>query len=248
MWMGQGMSKMNVERLLAGQGFGSRRECRGLVLSGRVSVAGALCEDPGTEVEAVDGLPYRVDGVDWEYRTRAYLVLHKPADYECSLRPVHYPGVHRLLPPQLTARGVQPVGRLDADTTGLLLFSDDGQFIHTYTSPKKKVPKVYEATVKHPLDETQRAALLAGVLLNDEPAPIAAKACAILGEHLLEMTVTEGKYHLVKRMVAAAGNRVEALHRRAVGHFELPADLAPGQWRWLSAADLAALAAGRDAD
>ena len=173
MWMGQGMSKMNVERLLAGQGFGSRRECRGLVLSGRVSVAGALCEDPGTEVEAVDGLQYRVDGVDWEYRTRAYLVLHKPADYECSLRPVHYPGVHRLLSPQLTARGVQPVGRLDADTTGLLLFSDDGQFIHTYTSPKKKVPKVYEATVKHPLDETQRAALLAGVLLNDEPAPIA---------------------------------------------------------------------------
>ena len=200
------MSKMNVERLLAGQGFGSRRECRGLVLAGRVSVAGALCEDPGTEVEAVDGLPYRVDGVDWEYHTRAYLVLHKPADYECSLRAVHYPGVHRLLPPQLTVRGVQPVGRLDADTTGLLLFSDDGQFIHTYTSPKKNVPTVYVAWVKHPLDETQRAALLAGVQLNDEPAPIAAKACTILSEHVLELTVTEGKYHLVKRMVAASGS------------------------------------------
>lgn len=242
------MSKMNVERLLAGQGFGSRRECRGMLLAGRVAFVGVVCDDPGAEVEAVDGLPYTVDGVAWEYRARAYLVLHKPADYECSLRPAHYPGVHRLLPPQLTARGVQPVGRLDADTTGLLLFSDDGQFIHTYTSPKKKVPKVYEATVKHPLDAAQCAALLAGVQLNDEPAPIAAKACAILGEHRLELTVTEGKYHLVKRMVAAAGNRVEALHRRAVGNFELPADLAPGEWRWLSDADLAALAGGRCTD
>ena len=110
------------------------------------------------------------------------------------------------------------------------------------------MPKVYEATVKHPLDAAQCAALLAGVQLNDEPAPIAAKACPILGEHRLELTVTEGKYHLVKRMVAAAGNRVEALHRRAVGNFELPADLAPGEWRWLSDADLAALAGGRDAD
>ena len=110
------------------------------------------------------------------------------------------------------------------------------------------VPQVCGARFLYRPVAALRAALLAGVQLNDEPAPIAAKACAILGEHRLELTVPEGQYHLVKRMVAAAGNRVEALHRRAVGNFELPADLAPGEWRWLSDADLAALAGGRCTD
>ena len=240
------MVKFDIERMLAGQGFGSRRECRGMILAGRVSLARELCTDPGQPINPVDGLAYGVDGTAWEYRSRAYLALNKPAGYECSHHPSHYPSVYTLLPRPLVARGVQSVGRLDADTTGLLLFSDDGQFIHTYTSPKKKVPKIYEATLKHPLDNAQCAALLAGVQLHDEPVPIAAKACAQLAQHVLELTVTEGKYHLVKRMVAAAGNRVEALHRRAVGDFVLPADLAPGAWRWLSPADLVALAAGRD--
>jgi 16S rRNA pseudouridine516 synthase len=97
---------------------------------------------------------------------------------------------------------------------------------------------VYLATTKHPLDQTQVDKLLTGVLLNDEPEPIAAAAAEIAGENLLRLTVTEGKYHQVKRMVAAAGNRVEALHREAVGEFALPADLKPGEWRWLAAVDL----------
>jgi 16S rRNA pseudouridine516 synthase len=137
---------------------------------------------------------------------------------------------------------VQAVGRLDEDTTGLLLLTDDGQFIHTYSSPKKKVPKVYEVTTKHAVDDEQVAALLAGVQLNDEPGPISAFACERLAERLMRLTVTEGKYHLVKRMVAAAGNRVEALHRVSIGGFELPAALPVGEWMWLEADDLARLA------
>lgn len=235
---------MDLERLLQLQGYGSRRECRGMIAAGRVEVNGAVCDDPGETVQP-EGLAIAVDGVAWVCREKVYVALHKPAGYECSHKPQHHPSVFSLLPRAFLARGVQAVGRLDEDTTGLLLLSDDGQFIHTYSSPKKKVPKVYEASVKHPLDSRQLDALLAGVVLHDEPLPIAAAACAAASEHLLRLTVTEGKYHLVKRMVAAAGNRVEALHRTAVGGFFLPDDLPPGAWRCLEAADLARLAMTR---
>ena len=231
---------MELERLLRSQGFGSRPECRALVYSGRVAVAGVPCDDPFAEIDPV-GFEFSVDGEPWVFRQFAYLVLNKPQDFECSQKPKHHPSVYTLLPRALVTRGVQAVGRLDEDTTGLLLLSDDGQFIHTYTSPKKKIGKVYDVSVKHPLDSGQIAALLAGVELNDEPAPIAAAACEIRAERLLRMTVTEGKYHLVKRMIAAAGNRVEGLDRVAVGGLSLPDDLPLGKWRWLDAADLDSL-------
>ena len=228
---------MELERLLRSQGFGSRPECRALVYSGRVSAAGLVCEDPFAEVDP-SGFEFSVDGVPWCFRKFAYLALNKPSDFECSQKPKHHPSVYSLLPRPLLTRGVQAVGRLDEDTTGLLLLSDDGQFIHTYTAPKKKIPKVYDVTVKHELDEQQLSSLLAGVQLNDEPAPIAAAACEILSARLLRMTVTEGKYHLVKRMIAAAGNRVEGLNRIAVGGLSLPDDLPVGQWMWLESSDL----------
>ncbi len=163
-------------------------------------------------------------------------MLHKPAGYECSRKPQHHLGVLELIPPQLRERGVQPIGRLDEDTTGMLLLTDDGQLNHVLSSGKRKVPKVYLATTKHPLDQAQLDKLLAGVLLNDEPAPIAAADAEIAGDSLLRLTLTEGKYHQVKRMVAAVGNRVEALHRAQIGGFKLPEDLKPGEWRWLASA------------
>jgi 16S rRNA pseudouridine516 synthase len=125
------------------------------------------------------------------------------------------------------------VGRLDEDTTGLLLLTDDGTLIHRLTSPKHHVPKVYEVQCKHEVDTKQVAALLAGVVLEDDPKPVKAAACEAVGTHGIRLTLTEGKYHQVKRMVAAAGNRVEGLHRSTFGALALPADLAPGQWRWL---------------
>lgn len=233
---------MELERILRSQGFGSRAECRALICSGRVGVNGTPCDDPYAEFEP-EGFQFTVDDVLWNYRKHAYIVLHKPANFECSHKPKFHPSVYTLLPRPLVTRGVQAIGRLDEDTTGLLLMSDNGQFIHQCTSPKKVVPKVYEVTTKHAIDDAQISALRQGVQLNDEPAPIAAAACERVSDHLLRLTVTEGKYHQVKRMVAAASNRVVALHRVAIGGFELPASLEPGEWMWLDDKDLERLTA-----
>lgn len=233
---------MELERLLRSQGFGSRAECRALIQSGRVGANGAPCDDPYAKFEP-EGFRFTVDGTPWTYRQHAYIVLNKPADFECSHKPRFHPSVYTLLPRPLVTRGVQAIGRLDEDTTGLLLMSDDGQFIHRCTSPKKLVPKVYEVTTKHAIDDTQVSALRHGVLLNDETSPIAAAACERVSDHLLRLTVTEGKYHQVKRMVAAASNRVVALHRVAIGGFTLPTNLKPGEWTWLEDTDLKAVTA-----
>ena len=230
---------MQIERILHSQGFGTRRECRARVRAGTVSINDEIIEDPFVDLDPA-GLAFTVDGETWTYREKAYLALHKPVGYECSHQPLHHPSVFGLLPEPVVMRGVQSVGRLDQDTSGLLLFSDDGQFIHAWSSGKKRIPKRYQVTAKHPVDEAFRARLLGGVQLHDEAAPLSAASCELEGEHEMVLTVTEGKYHQVKRMVAAAGNRVEALHRSRIGGLDLP-DLAPGEWCWLEADELARL-------
>ncbi|MDR5830488.1 16S rRNA pseudouridine(516) synthase [Caballeronia sp. LP006] len=232
---------MDLETLLFSQGFGSRRQCRGLVAEGRVCIGGDVCADPHARISLTPSPEFKVDGHAWTYREKAYIALNKPPGYECSRDPQHHLSIFHLLPPQLIERGVQPVGRLDQDTTGLLLLSDDGAFVHAFTSPKRKVPKLYLATTRHPIDDAQLARLVEGVLLHGETKPSAALAATRRDEHLLELTVQEGKYHQVKRMVAAAGNRVEKLHRERVGGYALPESLAEGAWRWLDETDLAAL-------
>ncbi|WP_374515547.1 pseudouridine synthase [Niveibacterium sp.] len=231
---------MQLDRILQSQGFGSRKECRGLVRHGFVRVNGEEMDDPFVELDPA-GLEFEVDGELWSYREVAYVMLHKPAGYEVSHKPVHHPSVFALLPAPLRARGVQAVGRLDEDTTGLLILTEDGQLIHQLSSPKRAIPKIYTVTLKHPATPELVSALLAGVELHDEPEPVVAAGCEIIGDCLLRLTITGGKYHQVKRMIGAAGNRVEALHRGEIGRLALPADLAPGEWRWLSDADLAAL-------
>jgi 16S rRNA pseudouridine516 synthase len=245
---------MQLQDILYSQGFGTRRVCAGLVQQGHVQVYGpdqagspVLIQDSAMEFDA-QGLRMRVQGIDWPYHALAYLMLHKPVGTECSQKPSTYPSIYTLLPSPLRMRpqkgavqGVQTVGRLDQDTTGLLLLTDDGKFIHRMSSPRHHVPKVYEVVVKHALDERQVQRLLDGVVLDDDPTLVRAASCEAVSEHHLRLTLTEGKYHQVKRMVAAVGNRVEALHRSQIGGLQLPQDLAPGQWRWLNAADLAAL-------
>lgn len=228
---------MELEKILQRQGFGTRKGCRALIRAGRVKVNGDVCEDPFADI-STDGLTFTVDEIAWPYREFATLVLNKPVHYECSRRPIHHPSVLSLLPQPLVERGVQPIGRLDEDTTGLLILTDDGKLNHVLSSPKKKIPKIYLAVTKHPVDAAQIDTLLAGVVLHDDPEPVRVAACEVVEETLLRLTITEGKYHQVKRMVAAAGNRVETLHREAIGDLVLPADLKPGEWRWLEAADL----------
>jgi 16S rRNA pseudouridine516 synthase len=238
---------MRIEEILYTQGFGTRRVCAGLVQHGFVQVEGAAVTDPGAEFEA-QGLRFTVQGSVWEYHEKAYLMLHKPAGTECSQKPSTYPSIYTLLPAPLRQRpnkgavqGVQAIGRLDQDTTGLLLLTDDGQFIHRMGSPKHHVPKVYEVGTKHPVDPGQLDRLLAGVVLDDDPKPVRAAACEATGPLQLRLTLTEGKYHQVKRMLAAVGNRVETLHRSRIGPLALPQDLAPGQWRWLEPGQVEAL-------
>ena len=227
---------MKLAQVLFSQGMGARRECEGLIVSGHVTLAGRVCDDPYLDVEP-EGLVFGVWGELWPYHAKALIMLNKPAGYECSQKPKYHPSVYSLLPGPLRRRDVQAVGRLDEDTTGLLLLTDDGALIHRLTSPKHHVPKVYEVGCKHPVDDAQVAQLLAGVTLLDDPAPVRAAACERTGafsdKHGLSLTLTEGKYHQVKRMLAAVGNRVETLHRSRFGALALPADLAPGQWRWL---------------
>jgi 16S rRNA pseudouridine516 synthase len=240
---------MQLQQILFSQGFGTRRICAGLVEQGHVTVGGAVCDDPDADFD-VQGLRFTVQGVAWEYQERAYLLLHKPPGYECSTRPGAWPSVLSLLPGPLRQRpqkggatGVQPVGRLDQDTTGLLLLSDDGAFIHRMTSPRHEVPKVYEVTTRDALDESVSRKLLAGVLLDGEREPVHAAACELTGPSQLRLTLTQGKYHQVKRMLAATGHHVVGLHRSRIGNLVLPPDLPRGQWRWMTPQDLAAAGA-----
>ena len=247
-----------LQDILYAEGFGTRRVCAGLVQQGRVERAGVLengetawglCLDPHVGFER-DGLKLRVQGMDWVCHVRACILLHKPAGFECSQRPSAWPSVYTLLPAALRQRprrggvpGVQAVGRLDQDTTGLLLLTDDGALLHRLGSPRHHVPKVYEVTLRHAAGPELLEKLLAGVVLEDDPAPVRADHAELPTPLHLRLTLTSGKYHQVKRMVAAAGNRVEALHRSQMGGLTVPPGLAPGQWRWLEAADLALLGA-----
>lgn len=236
------MSKLTLDRILHTQGFGTRKWCRELIASGDVSIAGSVVTDANVAIET-DGLAFSVFGEPWTYRKQLYIALNKPADFECSRKPSHHPGVLTLLPEQFKLRDVQPVGRLDHDTTGLLLMSDDGAFIHTQSSPKHHVPKVYLATTFDPVTPQLVEQLKTGVKLHDEPAPLAAQICRMSDANRLEIVLEQGKYHQVKRMLAAAGNHCTALNRSQIGNLKL-ADLGieEGEWCYLDASQLALLA------
>jgi len=243
---------VQLQDVLYSQGFGTRRVCAGLVQQGHVqlleqgSVGGpVLCTDSTYDVEP-EGLRFIVQGVEWAWHRHAYLMMNKPAAVECSQKPSTYPSVYTLLPAPLRARptagkilGVQTIGRLDQDTTGLLLLSDDGSFIHKVSSPKKHIEKTYRVYAKYDLTPQQKDRLLQGVVLNDDPKPVVATDCVVQDGSVFDLTVTEGKYHQVKRMVAAVGNRVEQLHRIRIGGLHLPEDLASGAWRWLDEREIA---------
>ncbi len=233
---------MRLDDILFSQGFGSRRECAGLLAARLVRVAGRIETDPACDL-TTDGLQFEVEGQAWTFQANSLVLLHKPAGYECSQKPTAWPSVMLLLPAALRRRGIQPVGRLDQDTTGLLLLTDDGKLIHRLTSPKHHVPKVYEVGCDRPVDATQVEQMLRGVVLDDDPLPVLAEGCELTGEKSLRLTLIQGKYHQVKRMVAAVGNHCTSLHRSAFGALTLADGPEPGQWRFVSDAERAALMA-----
>ena len=235
------MSNQTLERILQAQGFGTRKWCSELVAAGEVQIGGEVINDPRRTFET-NSLEFSVYDEPWLYREHVYIALHKPANYECSRKPSHHPGVLSLLPEQFTLRDVQPVGRLDHDTTGLLLMSDDGAFIHAQSSPKRHIPKVYVATTQGAVTPQLIGQLLKGVKLHDEPAPLAAAVCEQVDTHQLKIVLEQGKYHQVKRMLAAAGNHCTALCRTRIGKLKLDElKLAAGEWCYLDEAARALL-------
>ena len=160
------MSKLSLDRILQSQGYGTRKYCRSLIEDGEVTINGVV-HDNYKETIDTEGLVFNLFDEDVVYREHVYIALFKPQNYECSRKPSHHPGVLTLLPEELTWRDVQPVGRLDHDTTGMLLMSDDGAFIHAQSSPKRHVPKIYQATTAEPVtDELIEPSAVLEVLPN----------------------------------------------------------------------------------
>lgn len=223
---------MHLDKILQSQGFGSRKYCRQLIETGKVSIDGEACTEIKADFSPVD-FEFTVAGQTWQYREKVYIALNKPQGYECSHQPQHHHSVFSLLPAQLIERGVQSVGRLDQDTTGLLLLTDDGALLQALTHPKKHVAKRYVVTTNRPITDDQIAQLQQGVTLCNEQGIYAADDCIKVKENQLILTIHQGLYHQVKRMLAAVGNHVDDLHREQVGHFKLPESLKEGKWIYL---------------
>lgn len=228
---------MLLEKMLQSQGFGSRKACQQLIKNGAICIEGQVITDPKYKLD-LNGLNFSVYGDDYQYREKVYIALNKPQGYECSHQATHHFSVFDLFDPVLLNRGIQCVGRLDQDTTGLLLFTDDGQFLQALTHPKKHVPKIYQMYTADPVTDEQIEALSQGVELRNEKGIFAATDVTRLAEQELQMTVHQGVYHQVKRMLAAVGNKVERLHRQQIGAFALPQHLAQGEWMYLDAAQI----------
>ena len=224
------MAKLSLDRILQSQGFGTRKWCRQLIEEGEVRIEGEIVRDPRASFDT-DDLQFTLFDETWSYHEHVYIALNKPVNIECSRKPSHHPGVMSLLPEQFSWREVQAIGRLDHDTTGLLLLTDDGAFNHAMSSPRRHVPKTYLATTHEPVTPSLINRLLYGVTLHDEPLPLAANMCRQVAEFQLEIIIEQGKYHQVKRMLAAADNHCAALERIAIGELTLSSlSLAAGEW------------------
>jgi 16S rRNA pseudouridine516 synthase len=238
-------STVRLDRLLANLGYGSRSEVQHLARIGGVTLDGAPAKDASMKVVVTPDLPTRltVDGEPLDPMPGMALMLHKPLGVTCSHKEAG-PLVYNLLPPRWRRRdpALSTVGRLDKETSGLLLLTDDGALLHRIISPKHHVAKHYVATLARPLRGDEAAQFSSGTLmLEGEEKPLAPAVMETLSPTSARVIVTEGRYHQVRRMFAAVGNHVEALHRDRIGALSLPADLGAGEYRQMSPADIAAI-------
>ncbi len=227
---------MKLVKYIANLGYGSRKQVQSMFREGRVTDADGevLYADDKVEHDAI-----RVDGEPLDPPPGLTLMLHKPAGYTCSTKD-HGRLIYDLLPVRFRERSplLSTVGRLDRDTSGLLLMTDDGALLHRIVSPKSKLDKVYEAQLAQDLRGDEGATFTSGtLLLESDDKPLLPAELDVLGPRHARLTLHEGRYHQVRRMFAAVGNHVEALHRSRIGGLVL-GDLPEGQWRTLSAADL----------
>ena len=223
---------MLLEKMLQSQGFGSRKHCQQLIKNGAIAIQGEVISNPKHKLDLKD-LTFTVYGESFDYREKVYIALNKPQGYECSHQATHHFSVFDLFDDVLMNRGLQCVGRLDQDTSGLLLLTDDGQFLQALTHPKKHVAKVYRMQTADPVTAGQIQQLEQGVELRNESGIFAATDIILLAENELQFTIHQGVYHQVKRMLAAVGNKVERLHRQQIGALTCT-DLEEGHWTYLN--------------
>ena len=230
-----------LDRLLANLGYGSRKEVQALVAGGKVVLDGKILKDAGLRVAVDATLPERmtIRGVPVDPPAPLVLMMHKPLGVTCSHKE-DGDKIYDLLPRRWRLRdpALSTVGRLDKDTSGLILITDDGDFLHRVISPKRHVPKTYLATLNRPLDGSEGEVFAAGTLMLDgEEKPLLPAQLDVVDPKTARLTITEGRYHQVRRMFAAVGNHVVSLHRERIGGLVLPGDLEPGQHRILPAAE-----------
>ena len=233
---------MKIVRHIANLGYGSRKQVQALFREGRVTdaVGEVLYTDDPVEHDAI-----RLDGEPLDPAPGLCVLLHKPVGYTCSTKDAGRL-VYDLLPARWRRRdpALSTVGRLDKDTSGLLLLTDDGGLLHRIISPKAQLPKVYEATLAQDLRGDEAQTFASGTLqLESDPKPLLPAELEVIAPRQVRLTLHEGRYHQVRRMFAAVGNHVAALHRSRIGGLAL-GDLPEGQWRALDAVDLATLFAG----
>ncbi|WP_103334675.1 pseudouridine synthase [Pseudotabrizicola formosa] len=223
-----------VDKLLSSMGYGSRNEMLQLAKAGRITLDGTVLSDASIRIPVTPDLPNRmkIDGQPLDPVAGLVILLHKPLGMTCSHKEAG-PLVYDSLPPRWRQRSpaISTIGRLDKQTTGLLLLTDDGALLHRVISPKRHVAKTYHARLARPLTGSEAALFASGdMMLEGEAKPLAPAQLQVLSETEALLTVTEGRYHQVRRMFAATGNHVEDLHRVRLGGLSLPKSLSPGQW------------------
>jgi 16S rRNA pseudouridine516 synthase len=239
---------VRLDRLLANLGYGSRREIQILARTGRIRLDDAPLRDVEQRVAADDAFAARltVDGEDLDPLPGVAVMLNKPLGVTCSHKEAG-PLVYRLLPDRWRRRdpALSTVGRLDKDTSGLLLLTDDGALLHKIISPRRQIAKTYRATLDRSLRGDEAEVFASGALmLEGEDKPLLPARMKALSDTEAVLTIVEGRYHQVRRMFAAVGNHVVALHRVSVGGLELPDDLEPGEFTVLSSEEIGRIFAG----
>jgi len=237
-----------VDKLLGSMGYGSRTEIARLGKVGGIVLDGADLTDVSKRIAVTPDLSSRmeIDGQPLDPAPGLVMLLNKPLGMTCS-RKEEGALVYDILPDRWKRRdpAISTIGRLDKQTSGLLLLTDDGDLLHRVISPKKHVAKVYLANLARPLVGTEGDLFAqGGLVLEGEDKPLAPAHLEVISPTEARLTVTEGRYHMVRRMFAAVGNHVEALHRERLGGLTLPDDLEPGQWRLLDQSQIDRIFAG----
>ena len=234
-----------VDQLLSSMGYGSRQDMARMAKAGGISLDGGDLLDVSQRIAITPDLPRRmqIDGAALDPVAGLVILLHKPLGMTCSHKE-QGPLVYDILPDRWRRRdpAISTIGRLDKQTSGLLLLTDDGALLHRVISPKRHVKKTYRAKLDRPLSGQEAALFAAGeLLLEGEEKPLAPAELEVISDTEALLHVTEGRYHQVRRMFAATGNHVVSLHREALGGLALPETLAPGQWKLLDAEEIASI-------